>query len=279
MVRKGLSILICGLIATALAADIGLSAQSDKAAGATTHTVVIRQMRFNPPQLTVQPGDVVEWKNEDIFSHSATADDGSFDSGLIAPGRSWQTTIRGAGTIGFHCRPHPNMTGSLVVSSGAAPPGKNATAVLIDKSFRTASLKWRPPMSPEEIHPVLVNFTASLLPLGLLSDLLGVTFRRKSLHDAGFWMVVYAAAITPLTAAAGWWWRHGVGSTLPPGLIAVHQWLGTSAAVLFVLLAVWRWKIKRAEAVPGAAYLLCAAALVAALVYQGSLGGSMVFGR
>jgi hypothetical protein len=51
--------------------------------------IIIKQMHFEPTTLNVKAGDRVEWKNEDIFSHTATANDGSFDSGLIAPGSSW----------------------------------------------------------------------------------------------------------------------------------------------------------------------------------------------
>jgi plastocyanin len=57
-------------------------------------------MHFDPAQMTANAGDTIEWKNEDIFSHTVTANDGSFDSGLIAPGQSWETVVKKAGTIG-----------------------------------------------------------------------------------------------------------------------------------------------------------------------------------
>jgi plastocyanin len=95
----------------------GESVQSDRGG---QKIVVIKQMHFDPPQMTVQVGDTVDWKNEDIFSHTVTADDGSFDSGLIAPGGSWRMMFKMAGKIGYHCRPHPNMTAGLVVQATAA---------------------------------------------------------------------------------------------------------------------------------------------------------------
>jgi uncharacterized membrane protein len=124
-----------------------------------------------------------------------------------------------------------------------------------------------------------VNFTAALLPLALLSDILGRIFRRQSFHHAAWWMVLYAALITPLTAAAGWWWKSTQGSALPAKVITVHEWLGTTAVVLFVILAIWRWKIYKRDASPSVAYLTYAVIVVLALVYQGSLGGRMVFGK
>ena len=237
------------------------------------HTVVIHQMRFDPAQLSVAVGDVVEWKNEDIFSHTVTASDGSFESGMIDPGKSWQMTVEKPGTFAYHCSPHPNMTAELIVSDSRQPPQDRSHGA------EKASLRWEPPHKPSEIHPILVNFTAALLPLAFLCDVLGLAFRRQSLHHAAFWMVLFDACITPLTAAAGWWWKSAVGAQLPARLITVHEWLGTVAAVMFVALALWRWNIHQRDEAPSTAYMAFALIAVLALVYQGSLGGAMVFGR
>jgi plastocyanin/uncharacterized membrane protein len=240
--------------------------------------IVIKQMHFDPPSLNVKAGDVVEWKNEDIFSHTVTASDGTFDSGLIAPGSSWQTTITKTGDIAYHCRPHPNMTAHLIVQPlVGAEQHEQAGAQSTETS--QASLRWRPPTKPEEFHPILVDFTAALLPLAFLSDLLGRLFRKQGLHTAGLWMMVYEAIITPFTSIAGWWWRNSEAGQLPARLIVVHEWLGTAAAVLFILLAVWRWGFHKRTITPSWTYLIAVFIALLALVYQGSLGGAMVFGQ
>ena len=231
----------------------------------------MKGMRFQPAELTVHPGETVEFKNEDIFAHTVTADDGSFDSGLIQPGSSWKMTVQKPGTLAYHCTPHPNMKAALVASGGTQVKGENGAAHGLPG--------FRPPRSPQELHPILVNFTAALLPLALLSDLLGLWLKRSSLHNAAAWMVLYAAIITPLTGAAGWWWKIQSAGALLPQLIAIHQWLGTSLALVFIMLAVWRWRLYRQNAVPTLPYLAFAVVAVLALVYQGSLGGAMVFGR
>ena len=136
------------------------------------HIVTIQQMHFNPPQIIVDAGDIIEWKNEDIFSHSVTADDGSFDSGLISPGSSWQTTISKRGAIPYHCRPHPNMKADVVVQA----PGEHGQRA--QARIEGGSLRWSLPTRPDEIHPILVNFTAALFPLALLSDILGHLQKR-----------------------------------------------------------------------------------------------------
>ncbi len=275
--RRVLQTFVSTVTVVALLPAVSLGAQSVQPEKNAQHVVIIEQMHFDPAQLAIHSGETVEWKNEDIFSHTVTADDGSFDSGLISPGGSWQMKVKRVGKIGYHCRPHPNMTamviaqaaaGQQTTASNAAMPGGNQTA---------PTLKWSAPTAPEQFHPILVNFTAALFPLALLSDIVGRIFRRQSLHDTAWWMLLYAAVITPFTAAAGWWWKLSAGSDLPAKLITVHQWLGTSASVLFIVLAVWRWRIYKRGASPSQAYLTSALIAVLALIYQGSLGGKMLF--
>jgi plastocyanin/uncharacterized membrane protein len=252
------------------------SAQNVEQSSSASHTpaaeVTIKNFRFQPAQLSVHPGETVEFKNQDIFAHTVTADDGSFDSGLIQPGGSWKLTVAKTGTIAYHCAPHPNMKATLVATTGA---GQHPAA----GSKAGPSPSFNPPSSPQEFHPILVNFTAALLPLAFLSDLLGLWSKRASLHNAAAWMVLYTAIITPFTAAAGWWWKSKSAGALPASVIAVHQWLGTSLAVIFILLAIWRWRPQNRNSAPSLVYLVITAIVVLALVYQGSLGGLMVFGR
>lgn len=268
--------------ATALAStprqSSGMASQESSKDSAANIQIVMKAISFSPLEQTVHPGDTVEWKNEDIVAHTATADDGSFDSGLIQSGHSWKMTVRSTTTIGYHCTPHPNMKAKLVVAGGESQT-KNAAQPQNSGHTSWALPGFNPPRSPHELHPILVNFTAALLPLALLSDLLGLWLRRPSLHHASFWMVLYEAIITPLTGLAGWWWKFQTAAALPPDLIAVHQWLGTSLVILLAALAAWRWRIHKKDAAPTAAYLVFATAVMLALVYQGSLGGLMVFGR
>jgi uncharacterized membrane protein len=135
-----------------------------------------------------------------------------------------------------------------------------------------------PPMSWQNIHPILVNFTAALIPVSVLSDVLGRLLRRESLHHAAWWTLLYAATITPFTALAGWFWKRSIEAALPPDLIAVHQWLGISLAVAFVALALWRGVLFGRDQSPGVGYFLPAVLLLGALMYQGHLGGGMTFG-
>ena len=135
-----------------------------------------------------------------------------------------------------------------------------------------------PKFSPEHIHPILVNFTAALIPASVGSDLAGRLLRKASLHAAASWMLIYAAAITPLTALAGWWWKQRVSDTLSPQLILRHERLGFGLVFAFLALAIWRYAAHRKQEAPGATYLVFGVVLVALLVMQGTLGGAMLIG-
>jgi len=128
------------------------------------------------------------------------------------------------------------------------------------------------------LHPILVNFSAALLPTSLISDLLGRLYRKQSLTSTGWWSLFYAGLITPFTVIAGWIWRREMAGMDMPQM-AIHQWLGTALAVVFVGLVIWRWRIhNRPDGVPSVRYLIACAGVVAVLVFQAHIGGSMSFG-
>ncbi|HEX7290611.1 MAG TPA: plastocyanin/azurin family copper-binding protein, partial [Conexibacter sp.] len=70
------------------------------------------------------------WTNADAASHTATADDGSFDTGTLAQGRSGSHAFTSAGTFAYHCTIHPSMHGTVTVvaSTTAAPAPAPAPA-------------------------------------------------------------------------------------------------------------------------------------------------------
>ena len=61
------------------------------------YTVTLNQMKFGPLPATLHVGDTIEWANNDIFLHSVTAKDKSFDVEL-KPKAHVRTTFRHAGT-------------------------------------------------------------------------------------------------------------------------------------------------------------------------------------
>jgi plastocyanin len=80
-----------------------------------THEVTIENMEFRPSHLTVHSGDQIVFSNKDLFPHTATADDKSFDSHSIAPGASWKYRARRPGQFAYKCSFHPVMLGMITV--------------------------------------------------------------------------------------------------------------------------------------------------------------------
>jgi plastocyanin len=82
---------------------------------ATEYVVVIKDMAFAALPAGLHVGDTIVWRNEDIFRHTATARDQSFDVDL-EPGAEGKIELKTAGDIAFFCRFHPGMTGTLAVA-------------------------------------------------------------------------------------------------------------------------------------------------------------------
>ena len=82
---------------------------------ATTHPVSIDKMTYDPNSLSVAAGDTVVWTNKMSMAHTATADDGSFDSGPIRSNKTFSYTFDAAGAVPYHCDYHPDMTGNVDV--------------------------------------------------------------------------------------------------------------------------------------------------------------------
>ncbi|KAG9067083.1 hypothetical protein KI688_012996 [Linnemannia hyalina] len=84
---------------------------------AAVHVVTIKDFKFVPQVVNINPGDKVTWTNNDSADHTATADAGSFDSGLIATGKSFSHTFTTAATLSYHCTIHPYMLGTVKAAS------------------------------------------------------------------------------------------------------------------------------------------------------------------
>lgn len=77
--------------------------------------VEISDFAFGRAELRVPAGAVVRWVNRDPVAHTATSDEGAWDSGLVGPGETWSRRFEEPGRYSYHCTPHPFMTGTVVV--------------------------------------------------------------------------------------------------------------------------------------------------------------------
>jgi plastocyanin len=80
-------------------------------------TVFITNSVYSPNPLTVNVGQSVNFKNNDTIEHTATFDNGSYESGNIPPLSAHDNPVpmNTRGTFAYHCRIHAGMKGTLVV--------------------------------------------------------------------------------------------------------------------------------------------------------------------
>ena len=102
-----------GWIAFGLVAALLLS--PPVAAAPRTHVVTIDKMKFGAVPADLKAGDTIVWVNHDMFRHTATAKDGTFNVDLPA-GAKGKTLLRKPGTFDFTCKYHPGMRGVLKVA-------------------------------------------------------------------------------------------------------------------------------------------------------------------
>ena len=77
--------------------------------------VTIDNFAFSPAALSVKMGQQVTWTNKQDVEHTVTADGGTFDHPM-PPNATFSFTFPGAGSFAYHCRIHPSMKGTVVVS-------------------------------------------------------------------------------------------------------------------------------------------------------------------
>jgi plastocyanin len=111
--RKALVGLIVATIVATFAFSPGLETQ---AAEGRRVVIEIRTFEFAPFAPDVKPGDVIVWINRDIVPHTASADNGSWDSGQINPGGKWQMVVKDGLVESYYCRFHPSMTARLDIT-------------------------------------------------------------------------------------------------------------------------------------------------------------------
>jgi plastocyanin len=100
-----------------LATGHGVALAQDSADGPT---VAQANIAFDPQALSTVTGTTITWINQDSVQHTVTADDGSFDSGLLGQGGVFSVTFSTPGTYMYYCVPHGGpggvgMSGVVIV--------------------------------------------------------------------------------------------------------------------------------------------------------------------
>ncbi len=100
------------------------------------------ELDFDPDELSVQAGTAVVLANVGGKPHSLTADDGTFDTGIVNPGAQGgrfaganaSIVPRTSGTFPFHCEVHPEAMKGVLTVTGDAPPDPAAVSSAPNKA-------------------------------------------------------------------------------------------------------------------------------------------------
>jgi plastocyanin len=113
------------------------------AVSAGTQNVNIEFQAFGPGQLDLLPGETVHWENVSERTHTVTADDGSFDSGDVDSGVTFDHEFDTPGAFAYHCTKHPGMVGEIdvqAVTLGPLPTAAIPSGDQVEFSGRTSDL-------------------------------------------------------------------------------------------------------------------------------------------
>jgi plastocyanin len=114
---------------TEQAEPTGARGSGRRARASASATVTMDDFFFSPASVSVAVGDIVTWRNTGKEPHNAVADDGSFDTGIVAAGQSASRMFPKPGTFGYICTIHPNMKGTVrVLSSGGGGGGTGGSS-------------------------------------------------------------------------------------------------------------------------------------------------------
>jgi plastocyanin len=79
------------------------------------HVVEIVDFAFSAERLEIKAGDTVVFINKDSVGHTATAEDGAFDTGPLKQGEEKEIVFTESGEFPYICTPHPAMKAVIVV--------------------------------------------------------------------------------------------------------------------------------------------------------------------
>jgi LPXTG-motif cell wall-anchored protein len=157
-------------------------APEPKAIAAASGSVTIADFNFSPATITINEGDTVTWNNNGPTPHSATANDGSFDTGILKKGASGSHTFSQAGSFSYYCKPHPFMKGTVVVQA-AQSGGGDTTGTGSADTGGSSGTSGGAAADQSDDGPTLPDTGAdsgALLILGALMLALGIAVHRRT---------------------------------------------------------------------------------------------------
>jgi len=84
---------------------------------AKEHVVEIYKMKFNPPEVTIEKGDTVIWRNiekrqyHNVWFKQLQKEEPDY----LFPDENYQRSFDKSGRFPYECGPHPRMKGVVIV--------------------------------------------------------------------------------------------------------------------------------------------------------------------
>jgi plastocyanin len=173
-------------------------------AGAATITVRITKSGFSPASATIDFGDTVTWRNADTTNHQVVADNGSFASPILAPGKTYSFTFRTAGRFAYHDAIKPSLRARITVKG--------------------------PPPS------ITLGASAPIVVSGTPSTVAGVVSNRRAGESVTIWAQPYGAASPVQAAVVQSVSGGGFSYTVTPTILTAYfaQWRSVKSAPVSV---------------------------------------------
>jgi len=161
-------------------------ARHHTAHAASDTTVTIADFSFSPASITIHVGDTVTWTNHGPSAHTATASNGTFNTGVLQKGQSASHTFTTAGTFTYICSIHPFMHGTVVVLANTtsttttpATTPTSTTPATTQPATTSASSGSTAAQSDANTLPMTGFAVTGTVLAGFLLSGLGLAIRRK----------------------------------------------------------------------------------------------------
>ena len=145
--------------------------------------VSIVDYSFSPGTITIKAGDTITWVNNGKQPHTATASNGSFNTGTLKTGQSASHTFTTAGTFAYICSIHPFMHGTVVVEAASTAPsqggGSSSTSGSSGSTATTTSTTAAAVPSGPSLPSTGLNLAVTMLAAAALLAF-GAVLRRRS---------------------------------------------------------------------------------------------------
>ena len=143
-----------------------------KAKAAGSLTVSVGDNFYSPRSVSIDAGDTITWRNNGVAQHSATANNGSFDTGVFGAGASRSHTFSQAGTFSYFCTVHgQSQSGTVTVAStgggGGGGGDEQSEAAAVASEGAAGSSSALPSTGSNALPPMVIGLLLLLSGLAL----------------------------------------------------------------------------------------------------------------